>query len=184
MNKISSIKIFGIIATVIILQLILSTNSFSQCVAPMRDGDFELQRTRSVSSPWTVEGTASVERSQTESQRGRNHILVRNTSGWNAIRQTVKLYEGNKYTLKGYIKTSSNVTDGYFGFRGSDQRPVSEIKFDSSNTYKQISVSFTPTRTGNYSIFAGFWSPNADSWTRIDNVSLSFPCEDVVLNPV
>jgi hypothetical protein len=184
MKNVSLIKKCGIIVTVIILQLIFTANSFSQCAAPMRDGDFETQRNRTISSPWTAEGTISVERNQAESQRGRIHILARNINGWNAIRQTVRLYEGKTYTLKGYIKSSVNVTDGYFGFRGANQRPVSEIKFGSSGNYRQLSVSFKPTSTGNYNIFAGFWAPNADSWIRIDNITISFPCEDSVGNPV
>ncbi|MCU0239431.1 MAG: hypothetical protein MUC29_08315 [Pyrinomonadaceae bacterium] len=184
MKQISALKIIGIIITVIILQFTLSINSYSQCVAPMKDGDFEQQRSNTPSSPWVAEGQAGIDRNKGNSQKGRNNAWARNTTGWNAIRQTVRLYAGTTYTLKGYIRSSSNVTDGYFGFRGADQKPVSEIKFGSSTAYKELKVTFKPSRTGNYNIFAGFWSPNADSWIQIDNVSIAFPCDDVVLNPV
>jgi hypothetical protein len=148
------------------------------------DGSFEQQRTSFVSAPWTAEGRAGIDIRRGYSQSGSNNAWARNTTGWNAIRQTVRLTAGKVYTLRAFVRTSANVRDGYFGFRNWSQRPVAEIKFGPLTSYRELQVRFRPASTTSYRIFAGFWAPNQDSWIQIDNVRLESSCDDVALNPV
>ena len=154
------------------------------CVALPSDGGFEQQRTSYVSAPWAAEGRAGIDIRKGYSQRGFNNAWARNTAGWNAIRQTVRLSAGKLYTLKAHVRTSANVRDGYFGFRNWYQRPVAEIKFGPLSSYRELQVRFRPASTTSYRIFAGFWAPNQDSWIQIDNVRLEYSCDDVGRNPV
>jgi hypothetical protein len=156
----------------------------AQCVNPLRDGSFEGQRTRFVSTPWVPEGRAGIDIRRGLSARGANNAWARNTTGWNGIRQAVRLNAGVLYTLKARVRTSANVRDGYFGFRNPLQRPVSEIRFGNLRTYRELRVRLRPARTRTYHVFAGFWAPGRDSWIQVDDVRLLAPCEDVVLNPV
>ena len=156
----------------------------AQCVGPLRDGSFEEATKGTVNkSKWVKEGIAGIDINAGLSFRGRNNAWVRNTTGWNAIRQAVQLSEGVSYTLRAFIRTSGNVRDGYFGFRDAGQHPVSEIKFGQSPVYRQLTVRFKPARTGRYYIFAGLWAPNQDAWIQVDEVTVSFPCNDVELIP-
>jgi hypothetical protein len=150
----------------------------AQCVARPDDPSFEQQRSRSVSKPWVLEGAGGIDIGMGFSEAGPNNAFVRNTQGWNAIRQRVVLQAGSRYTINAYVRTSSNVRDGYFGFRDSNQKPVAEIKYGPLLRYSPLKVSFVPTVTGNYFIFAGIWAVSGDSWAQFDNFRLDFPCND------
>jgi hypothetical protein len=156
----------------------------AQCVSPLRDGDFEAQRSGAVSTPWIAEGRTGIDVRRGLSHRGGNNAWARNNSGWNAIRQPARLTAGVSYTVHAFIRTSGNVRDGYFGFRDAAQHPVSERKFGPLPEYGELRVQFRPPRTGTYNVFAGFWAPNADAWIQVDDVQIGFPCDDVQLNPV
>jgi hypothetical protein len=157
--------------------------TMGQCVSVLRDGDFEAQRRGTVSAPWVGEGAAGIDIARSLSHHGSNNAWARNTTGWNAIRQPVRLSEGVTYTLKAFVRTSPNVRDAYFGFRDAAQRPVSEIKFGPLPAYRELRVRFRPNRTGSYNVFTGLWALNQDSWIQVDYVRLEFPCDDVNLVP-
>jgi hypothetical protein len=148
------------------------------CAARPDDRDFENQTTDVIRMPWIVEGRGGIDRDKRLSQSGRNNAWIRNNTGWNGIRQAVRLNAGDTYTLTGFVRTSGNVRDGYFGFRDSQQKPVSEIKYGPLASYTQLKVQYRPTVSGTYYIFTGIWALNQDSWAQIDNFVLRFPCRD------
>jgi hypothetical protein len=166
------------------LSLIACHPVMAQCAAVLRDGDFELQRSGTVSAPWIAEGRSGIDIGRSFSYRGRNNAWSRNNIGWNAIRQPVRLSAGVTYTLKAFVRTSGNVRDGYVGFRDASQRPVAEIRFGPLTSYRELSVRFRPTRTDTYNVFVGSWALNQDTWIQVDYVHVAFPCDDVILNPV
>ena len=148
----------------------------AQCANMLNDGGFEEYRGRG--GPWFAEGKAGVDRQKGRSHNGENNAWAQNSTGWNAIKQRVVLSKGSLYTLTAFVKTSSNVTDGYFGFRDTGQHPISERKFASQPGYKEMRVQFRPVRTGTYHVFAGFWAPNRSAWILIDDMRLDGPCGD------
>lgn len=159
------------------LALISAQTAVAQCTSMLKDGDFEEYRERG--GPWFAEGKAGIDRKRGLSYRGDNNAWIKNSTGWNAIKQRVNLSAGKLYTLTAFVHTSQNVSDGYFGFRDTGQHPVSEIKFGSLSVYKELRVQFRPTRTASYYIFVGFWAPNQDAWVLVDNMHLDGPCQDV-----
>lgn len=162
----------------------LAGTADAQCASMVRDGTFESQTRARVTSPWMQEGKAEIERGLGNSRGGDNNALLRNTTGWNAIRERVELTAGRTYTLRAFVRTTGNVRDGYFGFRDAAQRPVREIKYGPIHGYRELRVVFRPATTGTYNVFSGFWAPNQDASVRVDDVRLDGPCEDVALNPV
>lgn len=156
----------------------------AQCASLLEDGGFESQQKNAVSRPWFAEGRTGVDRGLRLSHGGSNNAWARHNAGWNALRQRVRLEAGKTYTLKGFVRSSGNVRDGYFGFRDEAQRPVAEIKYGPLPGYRELRVQFRPARAGAYNVFAGFWAPNQDAWIQIDDLRIDFACEDVVLNPV
>ena len=179
-------RLSSLVAVLAGLVLIPSDTALAVCVSPLKDGSFEAQRSRYVSTPWIAEGRAGIDVRRGLSYSGANNAWARNNSGWNGIRQKVWLYKNTVYTLKGYVRTSANVRDGYFGFRYANQRPVpGEKRFGSSGgRYRELRVSFRPTSTGRYYVFTGFWAPGQDAWIQVDNLRVEAACNDVVLNPV
>lgn len=174
------ILVLGMLA---VLPLLPCQAAWAQCASVLIDGDFENQRSGAFRAPWIPEGRAGMDLHKGFSHGGDNNAWASNNKGWNAIRQPVQLQAGLTYTLSGFVHTSPNVKDGYFGFRDAGQRPVSEKKYGPLAGYRELSVRFRPTRSGTYFIFTGFWAPNQDAWIRIDDLRLDAPCPDVVLNP-
>ena len=165
--------------------LSLAGHAAAQCETRPRDRGFESQTRTRVTSPWIQEGTAGIDVGTGFSHDGSNNAWARARTGWNAVRQRVELAAGVTYTLRGFVRTSGNVRDGYFGFRDSAQRPVSETRFGALPGYSELRVSFRPAVAGTYNIFTGFWAPNQDAWIQMDDFRLDGGgCNDVILNPV
>ena len=158
--------------------LALPSIASAQCVTPVRDGSFEGQPRRSVAAPWTAEGGAGISHVRELSFSGVNSAWARNTRGWSALRQRVHLTAGYLHRLSAAVRTSSNVRAGYLGFRDANQRPVGAMKFGRQSAYSTLEVSYRPTRTGYYYVFAGLWALGEDSWIRVDDVRLTAPCDD------
>jgi len=116
------------------------TSVYASCASPLDDGGFEQQTTGSILKPWFREGKAGIDINKGLSFTGRNNAWIRNNKGWNGIRQPVKLTAGSTYTVTARVRTSGNLTDGYFGFRNAQQKPVAEIKFGAMATYNPHSA--------------------------------------------
>jgi hypothetical protein len=159
-------------------------SALAQCISPLRDGGFEQQQSRTVRLPWKAEGRAGIDVRRGFSRAGTNNAWARRSFGWNAIRQRVTLSAGTDYTLSGWVRTSANVRDGYFGFRRTIKgRPVAETRYAFVPGYQLLRVTFRPTQGGWYYVFAGFWAPDQDAWIQIDDLSLDSRCNDTGLNP-
>jgi hypothetical protein len=154
------------------------------CTSMLRDGSFEMQRSRTLRGPWIGEGAAGVDIALDFAREGRNNAYARNVRGWNGLRQSVTLAAGARYNVSAFVRTSANLRDGYFGFRDAAQRPVAELKFGARPRYSEVQVTFVARASGVHYIFIGFWAPNQDAWIQVDSFQLYGPCSDVILNPV
>ncbi|QXE25276.1 carbohydrate-binding protein [Richelia sinica FACHB-800] len=141
------------------------------CAAPYSNLDFEQQPT----SYWKLEGRAGFDINKGYSFKGFNNAWMRNVSGWNGLRQQVRLKPNSNYILEAYVRTSSNVTDGYFGVRDTQQKVWSEIKFGSLPQYTKLTLPFRTGNASTYNIFTGFWALGQDSWVQVDTYSLQGP---------
>ncbi|MBD2298652.1 hypothetical protein H6G80_10060 [Nostoc sp. FACHB-87] len=175
--KLLTKSIFINIFTVAVSSILLTNISINQgqasCTAPYGNLDFEQQP--HPSSYWETEGRAGFDVNKGYSFSGKNNAWMRNVSDWNGIRQQVRLQPNSNYILEAYVRTSPNVTDGYFGMRDTEQKVWSELKFGSLPQYTKLTLQF---RTGNattYNIFTGFWALGQDSWVQVDHYSLKGP---------
>ena len=160
------------IASIASLTLI-PTSVHASCASPLDDGGFEQQTSGAVLRPWFREGQAGIDINKGLSLSGRNNAWIRNSKGWNGIRQSVKLTAGSTYTLTARVRTSGNLTDGYFGFRNAQQKPVAEIKFGAMASYKELKVVFRPQQSGTYYVFTGLWALNQDTWAQVDEFRMT-----------
>jgi hypothetical protein len=144
----------------------------------MNGGDFETQTSSQLSSNWGEEGTAprGVDLNRGYAHNGANNAWIRGTgTGWNAITQTWALGPNFDFRYTGWVRTSSNVQNGYFGVRNGSGQIVGEVKFGPVvGDYTRLAVSF---RTSNhwdaYTMYVGFWLPGPDAWIQIDDLWLT-----------
>jgi hypothetical protein len=162
---------------------VLNHNAIAACASVLRDGDFESQRSNVVSQPWVAVGKAGIDVNRRQSYSGRNNAWARNNTGWNGISQSVRLYEGQTYTVKAYVRSSSNNDQGYIGFSDANLNMLVQTRFRSLPAYQEIQAQFRPNETGTYNVFAHFWAPDQDASIKIDKVRVDSPCEDVILKP-
>ena len=137
---------------------------------------FEIQSSGSVESPWRTEGSAStgVDRDLGFAHSGGNNAYIR-TSGtdFNALLQTVPVTADTNYRLTGWIQNSNNFSGGYFGIRaGTGTAPYAERNYGGLPGYTALTVDFNSGTNTRMTIFAGYWGPGADSWIRLDDVTL------------
>jgi hypothetical protein len=151
------------------------------------DSGFENQTKSSViSPPWFAEGAGL--KGVYNQMSGKNAFL-RATSGWNAITQKIAANPSTQYTAQARIKTSPNVTDGYFGVRDGNGMVVTEVKFgplsdgDPPRVFSfqgaMRYLGYDPMMT----LFVGFWAPGQDAWIEIDDIGV-FEGSQVRLGPV
>ncbi|MEH2074799.1 MAG: hypothetical protein V7K57_10470 [Nostoc sp.] len=183
-SKQFSISKIAVFITTLITLSFCSTEAQASCASPLDGGNFEGQTSKRVSSPWIGEGRVGIDRGLGYSNFGKNNAWMRNASGWNGIRQRVRLQPNTQYKLTAYVRTSGNVTDGYFGVRDARQKVFSEIKFGSLPRYTPLTLSFRTDSKTEYNIFTGFWALGQDSWVQVDDYRLTGgSCEDVELVP-
>ncbi len=136
------------------------------------DPGFETQRKTPVMAPWYVTGEGGVDRKLGNARTGEDNGYVRNGSGWNAIKQRVAVQPYTNYTLKGWVRTSSNNTKGYFGVREPvDGAVIKETVFAQLSDYTEQTVTFNSGNRSVVELYAGMWA-DGDTWLQLDDVSL------------
>lgn len=125
-------------------------------------------------SPWACLGQCGVDRGLGFAKSGGNNGWVRNNrAGWNDIHQTVAVTPNTSYRLTGWVRTSANNTDGYFGVRAANGAVVGEKKFARQDGYTQLSVVLNSGNNSSLVVFGGVWTSQGDVWMQIDDVALT-----------
>ncbi|AKJ00188.1 uncharacterized protein DUF4185 [Archangium gephyra] len=135
---------------------------------------FEQQSSSSATSPWYAEGNAGIDRNLGYARTGAHNAWVRNATGWNAIKQEVSVVPNTLYTLRAWLKTSSNFNDGYFGARMLNGGPIlGETHLTQPLAgYTQVTVQFNSGANHSVELFAGLWA-TSDTWMQVDDFSLT-----------
>ncbi len=140
---------------------------------PISDPSFETQTETPIMAPWYVVGEGGIDRNIGQAHTGLNNGYVRNGSGWNAIKQRVVVQPNTNYTLKGWIRTSGNNNNGFFGARVINDGPVlSETHYTSIANYTEMTVTFNSGSNSYVELYNGIWA-TGDMWSQIDDVSLT-----------
>ena len=75
------------------------------------------------------------------------------------------------YTVSGWIRTSNNNTDGYFGVRAVDGTVVGEQRFGRFAGYTRVSVTVSSGSNKHLIVYGGLWA-NGDTFFQLDDVSV------------
>ncbi|MBN8227765.1 DUF4185 domain-containing protein [Corallococcus macrosporus] len=137
-------------------------------------GGFEQQTSSTATSPWSVFGKGGIDRGLGFARTGANNGYVRNDTGWNALKQEVAVTPNTAYTLTGWVKTSSNQNDGYFGARVLNAGPIlNEVHLTQPlGSYTLQTVTFNSGANHSVEIYAGTWANAGDTWLQVDDVAV------------
>jgi len=123
--------------------------------------------------PWACTGQCGVDQGRGNAYAGANNGWVRNDSGWNDINQTVTVAANTNYHLTGWLRTSANSNNGFFGVRTTGGTVINQKQFTSINGYSQLSVDLNTGNNTSVVVFGGVWTNSGDIWLQIDNVALA-----------
>jgi hypothetical protein len=122
-------------------------------------------------APWTCTGQCGHDGGGF-SRTGTGNGWVRNTSGWNDLHQTVSVQTNRNYRVTGWIRTSANNADGYFGLRTTSGQVVGERRYGRFDGYTQVTFDVNSGNNTQLVVFAGLWA-NGDTWAQVDDVSVT-----------
>ena len=88
------------------------------------------------------------------------------------MHQTITVAANTTYTIRGWIRTSANNTDGYFGLRTTGGQVLGEQRYGNLAGYTQLSVTVNSGANTSLVAYGGLWA-NGDTWAQIDDVSVS-----------
>lgn len=155
-----------------LMRATLTADTFSDNL--LSEPGFETQAATPTMAPWWVMGQGGVDRGLGQARTGANEGFVRSNSGWNALKQSVAVQPYTDYTLRGWVRTSANNTEGYLGARGVNNGPiVGEVPFGPLTNYSQLSVTFNSGPHSLIEVYSGIWAKNGDTWMQLDDVSLT-----------
>nr|WP_144925767.1 DUF4185 domain-containing protein [Paenibacillus bovis] len=133
---------------------------------------FETQGDTPIMAPWYIQGSGGIDRDLGNARTGNNNGFVYNDTGWNAIKQKVAVQPYTNYTLKGWVRSSDNNTEGYFGVRVPDGGPViKENSYGTLSDYTEQVVTFNSGPNAIVEIYNGVWA-DGETWSQLDDVSL------------
>lgn len=122
-------------------------------------------------APWVCAGSCGVDEGLGNARTGSNNGWVRMNSGWNDLHQSVAVMKNTDYTLTGWIRTSANNANGYFGVRKPGGGVVGEKKYGNLPGYTQQTVHFNSGGNTTLEVFGGLWA-SGDTWAQLDDISL------------
>ncbi|NBE99473.1 DUF4185 domain-containing protein [Nonomuraea sp. KC401] len=137
----------------------------------VRDPGFERQSAGSPAAPWACHGNCGIDQA-TWGFTGDRNGFARHNSGWHDLHQVVEVEPDTTYTLTGWLRTSPNNDNGFFGVRVPGGAPVKEVNFRAVNAWTPFTVTFDSGSRTSVEVFAGIWTDNGDMWLQADEFSL------------
>ncbi|MFG1948487.1 DUF4185 domain-containing protein [Nonomuraea sp. NPDC048826] len=137
----------------------------------IRDPSFERQSTAAVAAPWTLRGNGGIDQATWSFTADRN-AFVRYNRGWHDISQVVQVTPHTAYTLTGWLRTSPNNDNGFFGVRAPGGAPFAERNFRALGQWTRQTVTFNSGSRSSVEVFAGIWTDNGDMWLQLDDFAL------------
>lgn len=122
-------------------------------------------------APWACQGNCGRDANGL-ARTGVGNGWIRNGSGWNDIHERVNVNANRNYRVTGWIRTSANNTDGYFGLRTTGGQVVGERKYGRFDGYTMIQFDVNSGNNTQLDLYAGLWA-NGDTWAQVDDISVT-----------
>jgi hypothetical protein len=149
-------------------------NTSAQIVKPNLVGDPSFERSALSSGTggtWACSGNCGID-SAHWSYSGDNNAYARYNAGWQDVHQTVPVAANTSYRLTGWVRTSSNSDNGFFGVRDTAGAVISEAHFTSVGSWTRFTVDVSSGSRTAVVVYGGVWTDHGDIWIQLDDVSL------------
>ncbi|WP_214319683.1 DUF4185 domain-containing protein [Nonomuraea sediminis] len=137
----------------------------------VQDPSFERQTAGTVSPPWGCYGNCGIDHATWAFTADRNGF-VRYNSGWHDLHQVVQVAQNTDYRLTGWLRTSGNNDNGFFGVRNPGGLPFNEVNFHAVGRWTRFTVDFNSGNRSSVEVFAGIWTDNGDMWLQADDFAV------------
>jgi hypothetical protein len=144
--------------------------------------DFESPR-----EGWWFAGGAGLDYGKGLEHSGKGNGWVRNTRGWNAVNNWVKVQPNSECTVDARLRTSNTLTNGYMSVRrlnndGSVGSVINEVKLVGAGfpnpqhrNYNRYTFNFNSGSKSIVLFYVGLWGNGKDSWIQADDAVVSCP---------
>ncbi|UNK71086.1 DUF4185 domain-containing protein [Microbacterium sp. H1-D42] len=139
------------------------------------DASFERSTTLGdgTNGSWGAKPNSGIDNSPAAGFTGDRRAFVRNNTGWRDIWQDVAVEPDTTYRVTGFLRTSVNSDNGYFGARTLDGTVLGEAHFVSVGAWTRFTVEFDSGDRDAVQVFGGVWTNSGDIWMQLDDVSLT-----------
>jgi hypothetical protein len=121
---------------------------------------------------WGAKPNSGIDNAPAAGFTGDHRVFVRYNQGWRDIWQDVAVQPNTTYRLTGFIRTSTNSDNGYFGARAPDGTVISEAHFVSVGAWTRFTVTFDSGDRSQVQLYGGVWTNSGDIWMQMDDVAL------------
>lgn len=126
-------------------------------------------------SPWFSEGalTYGVDVNAGKSHTGLdNGWIAGSSSSYGAIRQTITVSTNTNYRLVVWVKSSSNLNDGWLGVKTTSGTVLGELRQGQAAAYTRYVVSFNSGSNSTVRLNIGMYGAGSSTWEQIDDIVL------------
>ncbi|QAY59411.1 DUF4185 domain-containing protein [Microbacterium protaetiae] len=121
---------------------------------------------------WSCTDNCGIDNAPASAFSGDHNAFVRYNTGWRNIYQNIAVAPHRKYRLTGFIRTSTNSDNGYFGARTTSGAVISEAHFVSVGAWTRFTVDFDSGTNETVQVYAGVWTNSGDIWLQADDVAV------------
>lgn len=121
---------------------------------------------------WGAKPNSGIDTAPAGGFTGDRNVFVRYNSGWRDIWQDVAVEPNTSYRLTGFLRTSTNSDNGYFGVRQLDGTVLGEAHFVSVGAWTRFTVDVETGANDRVQVFGGVWTNSGDIWLQMDDVAL------------
>ena len=104
---------------------------------------------------------------------GDRNGFARYNSGWHDVHQTVPVTANTNYQLTGFLRTSPNSDNGFFGAHTTAGGVLSEVHFTAVGPWTRFVVNFNSGPRTAVVVFGGVWTDHGDIWIQLDDFALT-----------
>lgn len=122
---------------------------------------------------WGAKPNSGIDTAPAAGFTGDRRVFVRYNNGWRDVWQDVAVQPKTKYRLTGFLRTSVNSDNGFFGARTLDGTVIGEANFHSVGAWTRFTVDFDSGDRTAVQVFGGVWTNSGDIWMQLDDVSLT-----------
>ncbi|MEV4619986.1 DUF4185 domain-containing protein [Asanoa sp. NPDC049573] len=154
----------------------LSVNTAGQIVKANLVGDPSFERgalnDSGTAGSWACTGNCGIDNARWGYSGDRN-AFARYNNGWHDVHQTVPVAANTSYQLSGFLRTSPNSDNGFFGVRTTANAVIGEANFQAVGPWTRFTVTFNSGARTAVVVYAGVWTDHGDIWVQLDDFSLS-----------